>query len=246
MKLVFLGTTGYHPNDRRHTACLMLPELGVVIDAGTAMYRVRDRLMTPTLDIFLSHAHLDHVVGLTYMFDILHEKNIGRVTVHGAAEHLAAVQEHLFVPPMFPVKPPFSYQPLTERAALGEEGWLTHFPLEHPGGVVGYRLDWPDRSLAYVTDTSARPDADYVEKIRGVDVLVHECYFSDDMHEQAKLTGHSCTTQVAQVARDAAVGRLLLVHIDPMSVEDDPIGLDTARAIFPDTQIAWDNMEVVF
>ena len=50
MKLILLGTTGYHPNNRRHTACLMLPEVGVVLDAGTAMFRVRDYLTTKHLD----------------------------------------------------------------------------------------------------------------------------------------------------------------------------------------------------
>ena len=34
MKLHLLGTTGYHPNARRHTACLMLPEQGIVLDAA--------------------------------------------------------------------------------------------------------------------------------------------------------------------------------------------------------------------
>ena len=86
MKLVLLGTTGYHPNDRRQTACLMIPELGIVLDAGTAMYRVRDRIETPELDIYLTHAHLDHVIGLTFLFDVLHEKNV-RVVVRGEAGH---------------------------------------------------------------------------------------------------------------------------------------------------------------
>ena len=73
MKLVLLGTSGYHPSDRRQTACLMLPELGVVFDAGTAMYRVADHLCTDTLEVFLTHAHLDHVLGLTFMFDVVPE-----------------------------------------------------------------------------------------------------------------------------------------------------------------------------
>ena len=103
MKLVLLGTTGYHPNDERQTACFMLPELGIVLDAGTAMYRVRDHLVTPELDIFLTHAHLDHVIGLTYLFDVVQGKDIRRVTVHGAPEKLAAVRTHLFAEPLFPV-----------------------------------------------------------------------------------------------------------------------------------------------
>ena len=67
MKLLLLGTGGYHPNQRRHTACLMLPEAGIVLDAGTGFFRVRQHVATPSLDILLTHAHLDHVVGLTYL-----------------------------------------------------------------------------------------------------------------------------------------------------------------------------------
>ena len=244
MKLLLLGTTGYHPNERRHTPCLMLPELGVVLDAGTAMFRVRKHLATRTLDIFLTHAHLDHVIGLTFLFDVLYEKKMRHVFVHGEPAKLQEIDQHLFAPVLFPVKPPFEYKPLADSVALADGGLLTHFPLEHPGGSVGYRIDWPGRSLAYVTDTVARRDAPYVELIRGVDVLVHECYFPDGWEEKAQLTGHSCTTPVAEVARAAGVGRLILVHVNPLSEADDPIGLATARAIFPRTEVAEDGMEV--
>jgi ribonuclease BN (tRNA processing enzyme) len=246
MKLLFLGTTGYHPNDRRQTACLMLPELGVVLDAGTGMYRVRDHLTAPSLDIFLTHAHLDHVVGLTFLFDILFQKKLKHVYVHGETEKLREIDEHLFSPLLFPVKPPFEYRPLAKQIKLPDGALLTHFPLEHPGGALGYRIDWPDRSLAYVTDTTARADAPYIEKIRGVDVLIHECYFPDGWEDKAELTGHSCTTPVAEVARAADVGRLLLVHVNPLSTDDDPIGLDAARAIFPKTDIAEDGQAIEF
>ena len=53
MKLLILGSTGYHPNELRHTACFMLPEVGVVLDAGTGMFRVRDHLVTPELRYLL-------------------------------------------------------------------------------------------------------------------------------------------------------------------------------------------------
>ena len=46
MKLVLLGTTGYHPNDRRHTPCMLIPECGVMLDAGTAVYRAGNYLQT--------------------------------------------------------------------------------------------------------------------------------------------------------------------------------------------------------
>ena len=46
MKVALLGTGAYHPNERRHTACVMLPEIGVIFDAGTSFFRVTSRLKT--------------------------------------------------------------------------------------------------------------------------------------------------------------------------------------------------------
>ncbi len=246
MKVVLLGTAGYHPNERRQTACLLFPELGVALDAGSGMYRMIDYLATPHLDIFVTHAHLDHIMGLTFLLDIMYARPLKRVTVHALPEKLEAIRTHLFAEAIFPVLPTCDFWPLAESVPLAREGRLTHFPLTHPGGCVGFRLDWPDRSLAYVSDTTARIDAPYVERIRGVDLLIHECNFPDGMAEFAELTGHSCTSDVAQVARKAGVGRLVLTHFNPLSLEDDPIGLETAQRIFPATQLGADRMELEF
>ncbi len=246
MKLILLGTTGYHPSDLRQTACFMIPEMGIVLDAGTAMYRVRNYLATPELDIYLTHAHLDHVVGITYLFDVVRDKSLERVTVHAAPDKLAAIEEHLLAEALFPARPPCEFRPLEQDAALAGGGRLHWFPVEHPGGVVGLRLDWPGHSLAYVTDTMATPDACYRDAIRGVDLLLHECYFSDSMGELAALTGHSMTTPVAELARDAGVGRLVLVHLNPSVDQSDETTLRVASAIFPPTVVARDLMEIEF
>jgi ribonuclease BN (tRNA processing enzyme) len=246
MRLILLGTTGYHTNDRRHTPCLLLPECGVMLDAGTATYRAAEYLTGPELDIFLTHAHLDHVVGLTYLFSVIRVHPLSRITLHAMPEKLAAVEEHLFSDALFPARPPMECRPLEERFTLAGGGRLTHFPLVHQGGSIGYRLDWPGHSMAYVTDTIADADAAYVAKLRGVDLLVHECYFPDAQAQWATTTGHSHTTPVAQVAQRAGVKRLVLVHLNPLSTADDPIGLDVARAIFPNTTLGEDRMELEF
>src|SRR5687767_7522399 len=113
MKLVLLGTGGYFPTTRRHTACFLLPEVGVVLDAGSGMCRLGDYLATDRLDVFLTHAHLDHVAGLTYLINVVPRDVLNRTTVRGDAAKLAAVREHLFATPIFPVQPPFRFEPLT-------------------------------------------------------------------------------------------------------------------------------------
>jgi len=246
MKLVLLGTGGYYANDRRQTACLMLPEIGVVLDAGSAMFRVGEYLATERLDIFLTHAHLDHVIGLTHLLDLLPADVLAATTVHGRPEKLAAVREHLFAEPLFPVSPPFRFEQLKNGCPLPSGGRLSCFPLSHPGGSLGFRLDWPNRSLAYVTDTTAAPDAAYLDQIRGVNVLVHEAYFDEDTRGRAELTGHSSLPNVARLAARAQVGRLVLVHVNPQLPRDEEIDVGRAKSIFNNIQLGRDRMELEF
>lgn len=244
MHIEFLGTGGYHPNERRHTACILLPELGVMFDAGTSVFRVAHRLQTTELSIFLSHAHLDHIAGLTFLLPLVLDGRLTRCRVHGTAETLDAVRTHLFAEAVFPVEPEFEYVELAEETEVPRNGVLRHCPLKHPGGCRGFRVDWPERSLAYITDTVA--DGSYLEFVRGVDLLLHECYFPDSQTAFAIQTGHSHTTPVAELARDAGVGRMVLVHMDPLNDSDDPIDLPKARAIFPRTELGEDGMVVEF
>lgn len=244
MRLTFLGTGGYHPNERRHTASLLLPDLGIALDAGTGFFRVQERLKTDTLDIFLTHAHLDHVCGLTFFLVPVLRGDVKAVRVHGTRETLAAVRTHLFAEPLFPVEPPYEWceLPADEPIEIADQGRLTWIGLEHPGGSIGYRVDWPDRSFAYITDTTA--PGNYLAFIRDVDVLIHECYFPDDMQDWAIKTGHSSATAVANIAKASGAKRLYLVHADPQHPEDDPIGLEGIRSIFPATELADDLLDI--
>lgn len=249
MKLVFLGTGGYHPNQRRHTAGVLLPSAGILFDAGSGMFRLVEHLQSPRLRIFLTHAHLDHILGLTYLLVPVAKRELETITLYGDAATLAAVRDHLFAEAVFPVMPPFEFVELPTAGVIALPDGLTvsHQELpSHPGGSRAFRINWSEggreRSLAYITDTSA--DGSYLEFIRGTDMLIHECYFKDEMLQWGKRTGHCCTSQVAQVAADAGVDRLLLSHIDPQHPEDDPVDIALARSIFPHVKIAEDLMEI--
>lgn len=244
MKLIFLGTGGYHPNERRQTACLLMPEIGLAFDAGTGFFRVQPRLESRTLDIFLTHAHLDHVVGLTFFMVPLLSGEVDKVRVHGVPDVLKAVREHLFAPELFPIEPDYEWCELADDSCLevGNGGQLKWIGLDHPGGSVGYRIDWPDYSMAYITDTTA--PGNYQAFIQDVDVLIHECYFPDSMQEWSHKTGHSYASAVAKLAEASNAGTLYLVHADPQQTSDDPVGLAAIRSIFPKTTLAEDLMEI--
>jgi ribonuclease Z len=246
MKLVLLGTGGYYGNDLRETACMMLPEIGVLLDAGSGLYRMRDYVATDELSIFLSHAHLDHILGLTILLDVVSQEVLANTTIYGEANKLESIRNHLFAEDLFPVLPAFRLRPFEPVCPLAGGGKLTHFPLKHPGGSTGFRLDWPDRSLAYVTDTTADPEAAYVERIRGVDLLVHEAFFQHDEPQWLEKIGHSCLEAVVRVAAKAKVGRLVLVHMNPQLVDDAKFDLSAALKIFPATELGHDGLELEF
>jgi len=267
MKLVVLGSNGYRPNDLGHTACYAIPELGIILDAGTGLYRMVDYLQTEQLDVFLSHDHPDHVTGLTNLEFIFWRKKLRdkiargskesvlpprfdppgesrrRVRVHLAPEHLENVQYQV---QKFADHDMIEYVPMKADEEFSSGIRITSFPVEHRKGqlCLGFRLDHPGGSLAYVTDTYGEPDASYAGIIQGVDVLFHDCCVSDDDPDYARRLGHSHITPVAQLAAEAQVGRLVLIHLSAMRPDSGEPELDRAHPIFPRTEVAFDRMEI--
>ena len=232
MKLHCLGTAGYHPSATRHTSCYFIPEATLMLDAGTGLFRVEKLLDQEEISILLSHAHLDHVFGLTFLLDYVAVTPLRKIHVFGERAKLEAIQKHLFHELLFPVLPPIEWHPIED---LGQEFPLNGarcrwFPLDHPGGSVGYRIDWPGLSLAYVTDTTASPNSNYWREIQGVDWLLHECNFSDEWIELAVKTGHSWTTGVLESVAASGIPRLILTHINPLADDFDPLGLVDTKA----------------
>src|SRR5215212_3115958 len=118
MRVRFLGTAGYHPSERRHTSCIILPEAGIILDAGTGFFRVERFLKTTELHLFLTHAHLDHIVGLTYFLLPLLRGDVKRLAVYGRPQDLAAVRTHLYATELFPVAPMCEFIELQEKVVV--------------------------------------------------------------------------------------------------------------------------------
>ena len=248
-----LGTAGYHPNESRHTSCYFLPKSGVLLDAGTGIFRLPKLIETDHLDILLSHAHLDHVVGLTFLLDILHQRPVKDVRVWGQQDKLAAIREHLFHESLFPVAIPVTWHAIDDHSTCDLHGTeMTWRPQEHPGGSVAYRLNTPrpdsspsdpPATLVYATDTLGEDDPESLQWMSGADLLMHECNFDNQNQKWAEKTGHCYLRKVLHIAGQTKPRRLLLTHINPIAELDIA---DEGQSLDCPMEIATDGMSVAF
>lgn len=91
------------------------------------------------------------------------------------------------------------------------------------------------RSYAYCSDTQYHEAI--VEQIQNVDVLYHEATFIQEDELKAKETMHSTALQAAQIAKKAAVKKLLIGHFSAR-YKELTILLDEAVTRFSNTYLA--------
>jgi ribonuclease Z len=125
------------------------------------------------------------------------------------------------------------------RLQAGEDLILSDGRVVRPADVLGPPR--PGKSVAYCLDT--RPCAMSIELARDVDLLIHEATYTEEFAAEAQQYGHSTAAQAARTARDAGARRLMLTHFSTRFPDPAPL-LEEACAIFPDTILAEDLMEI--
>lgn len=97
----------------------------------------------------------------------------------------------------------------------------------------------PTRKYAYCSDTIYHEQI--AEQIHGADLLFHEATFARSELPRAKETFHTTAAQAAQIALKAQVKKLIIGHFSAR-YENESLLLEEAKAIFPETILAKENL----
>ena len=218
----------------------------MVLDAGSGIRPLGHELMKQmngamSVDILLSHTHWDHIQGLPF-FQPLNTKG-SAVRIFGAPQAGVPLEEILdrqMDPVVFPVplKALAAELTVTEvgSGAFEIDGFKVEaFRLRHPGTTLGFRLKpmTGGASVAYVTDNELGSGGTYdvppdwharlVKFLDGVDTLIHDGMYSDEIIESRAGWGHSTPSQALDLARECGCRRLVLFHHEP---ENDDTAID--------------------
>ena len=248
MPTLHLLGTGAAASDGTRTATMLAVETDdgtLLVDCGgDAAQRLRAHGLDPaTLTaIVITHEHADHVAG----FPLLLERMWlgGRrdpVDVYGIEPALAQARRvhDAFDTSAWPGYPSVHYHPvaMSEGAPVlnGFGLRVTASPGTHSVPSVGLRIESDGGGvLTYSGDTAY--DEVIVRLARGADLLVHEATDESPMHSRVE--------DAARVAREAAVGTLVLVHLPPDFDAGD--GPARAHAAFERVSIGEDGARFTF
>lgn len=213
-----------------------------VFDCGSGIKQLSDYIMESKVQrlsarVFISHTHWDHINTIPFFAPLYVRGNQieifgpyqGDLTIERA---IAAQMESVYFPVTireFGAR--LMFRDLREESLEFGAVRIDTILLKHPGYCLGYRLTCRGRSVCYITDnelylpSDPRYDLAYVERlanfVRGADLLITDTTYRDHEYPTKVDWGHSCVSEVADLAARAAVKKLHLFHHDPDQNDDD-------------------------
>jgi phosphoribosyl 1,2-cyclic phosphodiesterase len=234
LKLRFWGVRGSVPTPQSrnmgyggNTTCLelLLPTGEVIVfDAGTGICDLGPALMhQPLIHLFFTHLHWDHLQGLPFFAPLYSPNTVIKFYSSSYCGELKDGLEAQMRRPHFPV----DFENARSRREFIDLGiapirigsaTITPFPLFHPNGACGYKIESEGAVIVYATDREhGHPELDPVfEKwAQGADLLIHDAQYTPEQFPAQKLWGHSTWAEAVRVSQACGVKQLALFHHDP-------------------------------
>lgn len=261
LKLKFWGVRGSIPTPDPdnlfyggNTPCVevRLPNDEIlIIDGGTGVRHLGLDLVKHAqgeriaLSFLMTHFHWDHVQGIPFFAPLYSSANELTFYSGRSSFELEDILQGQMTHPYFPV--PFELLPARRNFAQIESREtrfgavsVRSFPLHHPQGAFGYRLESNGAVVVHASDREhghAHLDGVLLEYAQDADILIYDAQYTPEEYEQRQGWGHSTWLEATRVAREARVKRLILFHHDPAHNDSFMSG------IIEDASLQFENVE---
>ncbi len=199
----------------------------LLFDAGSGLLPAGDALKSEgrsQFSLFFSHFHYDHVIGLPFFVPLYDRTASLRVwSGHTAGKMTTHEMFDAFMrPPFFPIGPDqcsanIDFRDFRAGDAIAPYDGITvrTTMLNHPGGAIGYRIEFAGRVVAIVTDTEHAPgklDPGVLDLISDADLFLYDANFDDTEMERFRGFGHSSWQHAIRLAKAAGARRVGFIH----------------------------------
>lgn len=256
LRVQFWGTRGSIPTPGRNTVryggntpCVELRTSEgwlIILDAGTGIRELGRSLISRANgapiagDIFLTHAHWDHIQGIPFFGPIFQRGN--HFSIWGAKAlqtSIGRVVRDQMSPVVFPVSfeeldATIDFCEISEECRRGNGYEVRAYQVRHPGGALGYRFSEQHddhKALVYISDNELGLGAKYderegwrdglIEFVRDARVLVHDTMYTAEEYDHFRGWGHSTYDEAVELALEAGVQQLVLYHHKPERSDDE-------------------------
>jgi ribonuclease BN (tRNA processing enzyme) len=240
----------------------------IIIDAGTGLINIGNYLrhkkdFNKTIHIFLTHLHIDHILGFPFFYPVFHQKV--NLQIYFPDDQLNTMKEtifSLFNQPLSPIENKgiraglnFIGYDINQRAEIiiNEDTRVAYIrELSHPvSGVILYRIYFKAASLVFATDVESPAgfSPQHIDFIANTDFLIHDSqYFDEDYYHEKhpkKGFGHSTISMAVNNAMAGQVKELILFHYAP-NYEDSRVKTmkDIAAGTFKRVQLSREQLKI--
>jgi ribonuclease BN (tRNA processing enzyme) len=240
MKLTILGCSG-GIGSGRHTTCFKIDD-DILIDAGTGITTLSLDELLAIDHVVLTHAHLDHVLGLPLLLDAVGEMRTTPVIVHALPEVLGVLAKHMFNWHVWPdfreipsaEVPWLKFDPLqmSEKLTLGARTF-TPLPVNHVVPACAFQISGAGGSLVFSGDTtSSEAFAEALNAIPDLRHLIIETSFENALADIALASKHHWPDSLASELHELRVRpQVWITHLKP---GNEAAIMDELRAAAPE------------
>jgi phosphoribosyl 1,2-cyclic phosphodiesterase len=253
MLVSFWGTRGSVSTPGRitekyggNTPCVSVryQDIQVIFDAGTGIRNLGLDLLDelerkgrmPSLHIFLSHTHWDHIQGLPFFAPSYQKDTV--LTIYGSSHKgrfLSSILHEQMDYEYFPVsmsslKADINIKEIKEsKIRLGALTIECQEQVFHPGGSVRYKVSLNDRKIVYASDVeldklfnseeeneeNRKLIQEFMDFISEADLLIADAQYTEEEYPQKVGWGHTSVPVLLDAAYRSNVKQLAIFHHDP-------------------------------